>query len=72
MNRTLQDECNEIADRIEYENWPRWVRIAYFCTFPVSCPVLMLSMMLGTIAAGPVVLIYLTITSRKPQENPDV
>jgi hypothetical protein len=40
------------SDVWEYENWPRWVRIAYCCTFPVSAPLLMFSMMLGTIAAG--------------------
>lgn len=53
------------SDVWEYENWPRWVRIAYCCTFPVSCPVLMFSMMLGTILAGPVILIYLMATRRQ-------
>lgn len=51
-------------NRFQYENWPRSVRVAYCCTFPFSCPVLMLSMMLGTIVAGPIVLIYLIATRR--------
>ena len=40
------------SDVWEYENWPRWVKIPYLCTFPVSAPLLMFSMMLGTIVAG--------------------
>ncbi len=44
-------------NRFQYENWPRSVRIAYCCTFPVSCPVLMLSMMLGTISLGLVLMV---------------
>ena len=50
-------------NRLSYDNWPRSVRIVYCCTFPVSCPAMMLSMMLGTLFGGLVLLLTMIFIS---------
>ena len=43
--------------RLQYEYWPLWVKIPYCVTFPISAPILMLSMMAATFAFGLVLAI---------------
>ena len=49
----------ENMNRLQYDNWPRWIKIVHACTFPVSEPAIMLLMMLGTITAALVLMALL-------------
>ncbi len=45
-------------NRFRYDNWPLWVQIVYGLIFPIVEPPL-------TIVAGPIVLVYLAVTSKR-------
>jgi len=47
-----------MIDRLQYDNWPLWVQIVYGLAFAILEPAL-------TIVAGPIVLVYLAVTSKR-------
>lgn len=38
--------------RLQYEHWPRWVKIPYCTIFPISAPILMFFLIGSTLAIG--------------------